>query len=243
MVDIRRKTLVAVIMMLLMLSLIGIGAAYIYIFQKGAIVVKVVDQNDKPLEGVIVQLSALAPPSIPNASIQILAEKTNKRGIVTINYRDFRNIVDKWFEDLKSMDKLADLPKTFEVAVFISVIYETEKGLYLEDGYTVTYAPALMKTGHQYIKIIKINLEREPAISKTELEELEEETNKTSAKSSFTPKDLAPHYEWRKVKEIVYPTSGYDKIPLIWCDTRNHPSIRGIMSVYMSEQIKAKKSE
>ncbi|MHA1723041.1 MAG: hypothetical protein ACTSXW_08195 [Candidatus Baldrarchaeia archaeon] len=67
-VDIRRKTLVAVIMMLLMLSLIGIGAAYIYIFQKGAIVVKVVDQNDKPLEGVIVQLSALAPPLMPTSS-------------------------------------------------------------------------------------------------------------------------------------------------------------------------------
>jgi len=235
-----RKTLAAVIIVFLVLSLIGVGAAYIYIFRKGTIVIRVVDQNDKPLEGAIVQLSALAPPSMPNASIQILTEKTDKRGVVIINYRDFKNIVDKWCEDLKSMDKLADLPRTFKVAVFISVIYETEKGIYLEDGYTVTYSPALMKNGHQYVKTIKINLTEETTIVKTELEELEE-TNKTSLKaSSFTPKDLAPHYEWRKVKEIVYPTSGYDKIPIIWCDARNHPSIRGGIAVYMSEQIKAK---
>ncbi|MEX2702795.1 MAG: hypothetical protein Q6368_007005, partial [Candidatus Baldrarchaeota archaeon] len=228
-----RKTLAAVIIVFLVLSLIGVGAAYIYIFRKGTIVIRVVDQNDKPLEGAIVQLSALAPPSMPNASIQILTEKTDKRGTVIINYRDFKNIVDKWCEDLKSMDKLADLPRTFKVAVFISVIYETEKGIYLEDGYTVTYSPTLMKNGHQYVKTIKINLTEEPTIAKTELEELEE-TNKTSLKaSSFTPKDLAPHYEWRKVKELVYPASGYDKIPIIWCDARNHPSIRGTMSIYM----------
>jgi len=234
-----RKTLAAVIIVFLVLSLIGVGAAYIYIFRKGTIVIRVVDQNDKPLEGAIVQLSALAPPSMPNASIQILTEKTDKRGTVIINYRDFKNIVDKWCEDLKSMDKLADLPRTFKVAVFISVIYETEKGIYLEDGYTVTYSPALMKNGHQYVKTIKINLTEEPTIAKTELEELEE-TNKTSLKaSSFTPKDLAPHYEWRKVKELVYPASGYDKIPIIWCDARNHPSIRGTMSIYMYGAVKA----
>jgi len=221
------------------------GAAYNILFRKGTIIIKVIDQNGKPLKDAVVQLSVIAPPDMPNSSVEVLKEQTNKKGIVTLTYKGiFKEIVDRWHQNLEARSKQPEFPKTFKIAVLISVIYSNEKGLYLHDGSTVIFSPTLIKSKQTYYKTITINLSKEPAITKEEIETaISQYSNKTKTKiniriKSIELKGLLPHVYWRKVEEKIYPSSGFDKIPIIWSDARNHPTIRGSMDLCFESKYK-----
>lgn len=241
----RTKILALIAIIILASSLIMIGTAYNFLFRKGAIIIKVTDQNGKPLKDAVVQLSVIAPPDMPNSSIEVLREQTNKKGVVTLTYKGiFKEIVDRWHKDLEARSNKQEFPKAFKIAVLISVIYGSEKGLYLHDGSTVIFSPALIKSKQTYYKTITIDLNKEPIITKEEIETtINHYSNETKTKinvkiENIELKGLLPHVYWRKVEEKVYPSSGFDKIPIIWSDARNHPTIRGVLNLCFKSEHK-----
>jgi len=203
---------------LILLVLISIIPVYsIYRTSKiGKITIRVVDQNGNPLKGAVVQLTAITEPTNTTTSITILNKTTNARGEVTAKFKGALKIIaEKWERHLKGKPKIY-------TAIFVSVFYETEKGLYISDGWTINYNPQELKQGRHYLKLIKIDLTKPPTISKEKLENI--------TKQEIHPTDFGPGlyiYAWKLEECKVYPEQGVGEIPIAWADARQHPQLRG----------------
>ncbi len=183
----------------------------------GKITIKVTDQNGRPLKGAIVQLTGVTSPENKITSITILNKTTDAKGEVSIKFQGIlKTIAKAWKEHLKGKPKI-------NIGIFVSVFYETEKGLYISDGWVINYNPRELEGGKHYQKLIKIDLTQEPTLSREKLD-------KDVQKRKIHTEDFAlgPYiYAWKLEEYETYPEQVVGEIPVAWADARTHSFLEG----------------
>ena len=227
----KRKIGISLLSLLILAGIVSVGISYLTP-KIGKITIKVTDQNGKPLKGATVQLTAITDPKNKTTSITILNKTTNTKGEVSIEFKGaLKTIAEAWREHLKGKPEIS-------IGIFVSVFYETEKGLYISDGWVINYNPWELERGKHYQKLIRIDLTQEPTISR---EKLDNTTKQGIHTTDFGP---GPYiYAWKLEECKVYPRQGVGEIPIAWADARTHPYLEGhIISVDFGGSVATKVS-
>ena len=178
------------------------------------ITVKIIDEKGRPVKDAIVQLAAITTPDNQTTSATILIDKTDEKGEISVRFKGgLKKIVEKWVEHVQGRARAS-------TAIFVSVIYENEKGLYVEEGHTLSYDPIEMRDGKHYYKIIRIDLSGEPFVNRTELQSRIGNDTRTVRALDSGPNTY--YYAWKLEECKTYPQSGLGEIPVAWADAREH---------------------